>query len=267
MPQNLVDSHCHLDRLDLEPFAGEMDQAIAAAAEAGVGEMLCVGINQAHLDEVIGLANRYPQVYASVGVHPNEVEETEVSVQTLVEMARASDKVIAIGETGLDYFRLKKEDAEGKARQQQRFRNHISAAKRIGLPVIIHCREAIDDTLALMAEEGIGEVGGIMHCFVEDQAAAEAAMAMGLYISLSGIVTFNSAKALQEVARWLPADRLLLETDSPYLAPVPHRGKPNYPAYVRQVAEKVAELRGVSVAELGEQTTANFRRLFKLEGN
>ncbi len=260
MNLSLVDSHCHLDRLDLEPYGESgMDGVLAEAHEQGVELFLCVSINMENVSEVKALAHRYENVYATVGVHPNDEEEHEPAVDELVELAR-DERVLAIGETGLDYFR-----SEGDLEwQRERFRRHISAAKRLNKPLIIHSREAREDTLRLLQEEGADAVGGIMHCFVEDWVTAERAMELGFYISFSGIVTFNSARELKEVAKRVPAERLLVETDAPYLAPVPHRGKPNRPAWVRQVAEHVAELRGVGVEALAAQTTANFKRLFGL---
>lgn len=256
----LIDSHCHLDRLDLTPFDGDLATALAFAKEQGVERFLCVAIDMENVHTVIEIAQRFPNIYASVGVHPNEQGREEPSVERLLELA-ANDKVIAIGETGLDYFR-----SEGDLSwQHQRFRHHITAAKECGKPLIIHCREARDDTLRMLAEEGADEVGGVMHCFVEDLATAERAMELGFYISFSGIVTFNSAKELKEVAKVIPAERILVETDAPYLAPVPYRGKSNQPAYVREVAEYIAELRGVSYQEIAEQTGENFQRLFKLK--
>lgn len=256
----LVDSHCHLDRLDLEPFDGELANALHLAEENGVGRFLCVAIDRGNIPDVIAITERYDNVYASVGVHPNEEDELELTVDELVALA-SHPKVIAIGETGLDYFR-----SEGDLTwQQQRFRNHIAAAKTCSKPLIIHSRDAKKDTIRMMQEEGASEAGGIMHCFVEDWETAVKAMEMDFYISFSGIVTFKNAEALREVAREVPADRLLVETDSPYLAPVPHRGKSNQPAYVRHVAEFLADLRGVSFEELSAQTTGNFNRLFGLE--
>lgn len=256
----LIDSHCHLDRLDLTPFDGELDNALRFAADNGVGRILCVAIDMGNVQTVIDIAQCYPQVYASIGVHPNEQGGHEPSVEELLQLA-AQEKVIAIGETGLDYFR-----SEGDlAWQHQRFRNHIAAAKESGKPLIIHCREAREDTMRILAEEGADKVGGIMHCFVEDLATAERAMELGFYISFSGIVTFKNAVELQAVAKMVPAERLLVETDAPYLAPVPHRGKSNQPAYVRHVAQFLADLRGVSFEAIAEQTTANFNRLFTLD--
>lgn len=255
----LIDSHCHLDRLDLTPFDGKLENALDFAKGRGVERFLCVAIDMENVNTVINMAQQYEEIYASVGVHPNEREHGEPTVDELVKLAD-SDKVIAIGETGLDYFR-----SEGDlAWQHQRFRNHIAAAKACGKPLIIHCREAREDTLKILAEEGADSVGGIMHCFVEDLATAERAIELGFYISFSGIVTFNSAKELHEVAKVIPADRLLVETDAPYLAPVPYRGKSNQPAYVREVAEFIAQLRGVNYEEIALQTGENFNRLFAL---
>lgn len=255
----LVDSHCHLDRIDLEPFDGELANALQFAAENGVERFLCVAIDRGNIPDVIAIAERFDNVYASVGVHPNEDDPLEVTVEELVGLAD-HPKVIAIGETGLDYFR-----SEGDlAWQHRRFRNHINAAKATKKPLIIHSREAREDTIRLMREEGAAEAGGIMHCFVEDWQTAQQAMEMDFYISFSGIVTFKNAAELREVAKRVPAERLLVETDSPYLAPVPHRGKSNQPAYVRNVAEFLADLRGVSFEELAAQTTGNFDRLFGL---
>lgn len=255
----LIDSHCHLDRLELTPYGGNLDGAIAHAHQRGVDLMLCVSINMENFPAVRAIAERYDEVYATVGVHPNDNEGHDPSLDELIELAD-HPKVIAIGETGLDYFR-----SEGDLEwQRERFRRHIAAAKQTGKPLIVHSREAREDTLRVLEEERADEVGGIMHCFVEDMATAERAMALGFLISFSGIVTFRNATALQEVARQVPAEMLLVETDAPYLAPIPYRGKPNEPAYVRDVAEFVAKLRGVSFEQLAEQTTTNFKRLFSL---
>lgn len=255
----LIDSHCHLDRLDLTPFDGKLENALNFARKRGVERFLCVAIDMENVHAVIDMANNHPDIYASAGVHPNEREHGEPSVDELVALAD-NEKVIAIGETGLDYFR-----SEGDlAWQHQRFRNHIAAARQCEKPLIIHCREAREDTLKILAEEGADKVGGIMHCFVEDLATAERAMELGFHISFSGIVTFNSAKELKEVAKAIPADRILVETDAPYLAPVPYRGKSNQPAYVREVAEYLAELRGESYESITRQSGENFNTLFGL---
>jgi len=258
MSSLLVDSHCHLDRLDLTPFNGELEGALENAREHGVGHMLCVCIDLEHFQDVLRPAQQHKNIFASVGVHPNEREGQEPDVATLLELAN-NPEVIAIGETGLDYFR-----SEGDLEwQRERFRTHITAAKQSGKPLIIHMREATEDTLRILREESADEAGGVMHCFAEDWDAAKAAMDLGFYISFSGIVTFNSAKALKEVARQVPLDKMLVETDSPYLAPTPYRGKSNQPAFVKYVAEHIAQLRNTSVEEISEATTENFFRLFK----
>ncbi len=257
MSSLLVDSHCHLDRLDLKPFNGEFDGALENARDHGVGHMLCVCIDLEHFDDVLMSARQHKNIYASVGVHPNEREGEDPDVARLVELA-ADPEVVAIGETGLDYFRTSG-DVEW---QRDRFRNHIAAAKQTQKPLIIHMRDATDDTLKIMHEESAGDAGGVMHCFVEDWNTAKTAMDMGFYISFSGIVTYNSAKELKEVAKKMPLGLMLVETDSPYLAPTPFRGKSNQPAYVKYVAEQIAELRGISPEEVADVTTNNFFELF-----
>lgn len=252
----LVDSHCHLDCLDLEPFGGDLDAALAAAREHGVQHMLCVSIDLEHFPRVLEVAHRHGDVSASVGVHPSS-EGREPSVEELVQLA-ADPQVVAIGETGLDYFYNKGD----LAWQRDRFRRHIAAARQTRKPLIIHMRDATEDTLRILREEGADEVGGVMHCFVEDWTTAQAAMELGFYISFSGIVTFRSAETLREVARRMPSDRILVETDSPYLAPVPHRGKGNQPAWVRHVAEQIAALRGEELSAFAATTTENYFRLF-----
>ncbi len=254
----LIDSHCHLDRLDLTAYDGKLDAALAAAREAGVGHMLCVCIDLEHFPDVLGIARHFPQVSASVGVHPTHQEGEEPDADRLIALA-TDEHVVAIGETGLDYFRCQDEDMEW---QRERFRQHIAAARACDKPLIIHMREATADTLRILSEEKADEVGGVMHCFVEDWDTARAAMDLNFYISFSGIVTFRSAKTLQEVAAKMPADRYLVETDSPYLAPVPHRGKSNQPAWVSHVAEFIAGLRNESVDVVTETTTRNYQRLF-----
>lgn len=253
----LIDSHCHLDMMDPTPFGGDIDGIIDAATAAGVGAILNISVDMESFPQVLATARRYPHVHATVGVHPNHDSGRDPSVEELVAAA-ADPKVIAIGETGLDYFRLSGDPAP----QQARFRRHIAAAIAINKPLVIHCREARADTLRLLQEEGAARVGGIMHCFVEDWATAEAAMAMGFFISFSGIVTFKSAVDLQQVAQQVPLDRLLIETDSPFLAPVPHRGKGNQPAFVGHVAAMIAQLRGCHVDEVIAASSANYQRLF-----
>jgi len=253
----LVDSHCHLDRLDLSHFDGRMDAALAAAAAQDIGHFLCVSINLEDYPDILKIAVEHEQVSASVGLHPNEQGGHDPDVDELVAHA-GHPSVIAIGETGLDYFR-----SEGDLEwQRERFRRHIAAARQSGKPLIIHSRDAREDTLKILEEEQASEVGGVMHCFTGDWAMAQRAMEMNFYISFSGIVTFNSARELQDIATRIPSERYLVETDSPYLAPVPHRGKPNQPAYVRHVAEFIAALRGESYEQVATVTTENFRNLF-----
>jgi TatD DNase family protein len=251
----LVDSHCHID---FEDYAGRMPQILEGMARNEVTHALCVCVNLTDFPRVLSLAERYPQLFASVGVHPDHDANAGLTVDDLVERAQ-HPKVVAIGETGLDYFR-QRDDLEW---QRTRFRTHIRAARACAKPLIIHTRDAGEDTLRIMRDEGAREVGGVMHCFTETQEIAQAAMELNFYISFSGIVTFKNALALKEVARSIPLERLLVETDSPYLAPVPHRGKTNEPGWVRHVAEEIARLRGISLEALADASTANFFRLFK----
>ncbi len=253
----LVDSHCHLDRLDLSACAGSLEVALAAARARGVRHFLCVGISAANVAAVKALAGQYVDVDCSVGIHPLDLEEGPLPALDWLLQAVDDPGVVAIGETGLDYHY----EPAAAPRQQAAFRIHLEAARISGRPVIVHTREARRDTLALLKEADLPQAG-VLHCFTEDWAMARAALDMGFYISISGIVTFRNADALREVARQIPADRLLVETDSPYLAPVPYRGKANLPQYVHEVAAFLAGLRGVSLEQLAEQTTANFCRLF-----
>lgn len=252
----LVDSHCHLD------FPGLSDNlpAILENMERhGVTHALCIGVDIENFPSVLALAEKHSNIYASVGVHPDYEDVHEPSVEELVQFA-SHPKVLAIGETGLDYYRLKGEPEW----QRERFRTHIQAARKIGKPLIIHTREAADDTLRIMAEERANEVGGIMHCFTEKTQAAQRALDMNFHISFSGIVTFKSAEQVREVVRMTPLERILVETDAPYLAPVPYRGKTNQPAYVKHVAEKIAEIKGISIEEVMELTSRNFFNLMKV---
>ncbi|MCB1909098.1 MAG: TatD family hydrolase [Rhodocyclaceae bacterium] len=252
-----VDSHCHLD------FPGLLereDEILAAMASAGVGRAMCIAVTLEHIDRVIGLAERHDNLFATVGVHPDNADVEEPDEARLLALAD-HPKVLAIGETGLDYH-WHKDQPEW---QRARFRTHIRAARACGKPLVIHTRSAADDTLRLMHEEGADEVGGVMHCFTESQEVAEAALEMGFHISFSGIVTFRNARSLKEVARAVPLDRLLIETDSPYLAPVPHRGKTNEPAYVVHVAAEIARLKDMPVEQIAAATTRNFNRLFVKE--
>lgn len=255
----LVDSHCHLDRLDLAAHDGSLDTALAAARARGVGRFLCIGVSVDNATAVRQLAEAHADVYCSIGVHPLDLQPgCEPALDWLLgELAHP--RVVAIGETGLDYHY----QPEAASLQQAGFVLHLEAARQTGKPVIVHTREARADTLAMLREADLPQAG-VLHCFTEDWAMARAALDMGYYISLSGIVTFRNAAALREVARQVPADRLLVETDAPYLAPVPHRGRPNLPEYVRDVAEFLAGLRGVPFETLAAQTTANFERLFPL---
>jgi len=250
-----VDSHCHLDFPEL---ADNLPDILGRMAQNQVSHALVVSVNLPDWPRLMDLVAPHAQLYASVGVHPDYEDTPEPTVAQLVELAR-KPKVVAIGETGLDYFR----QSEPLEWQRDRFRTHIRASRESGLPLIIHTRAASADTLRIMKEEGADEVGGVMHCFTESWDVAEAAMAMNFYISLSGIVTFKKAQELQEVARKLPLERLLIETDSPYLAPVPYRGKANDPSKVMHVAEKIAELKGLPLAEVALHSKNNFFSLFK----
>lgn len=251
----LVDSHCHLDFPD---YTEGVEPLLANMTQAGVSHALCVSVSLERFPGVLSLAERYDNLFASVGVHPDHEAAQEPSVEGLVRLA-AHPKIVAIGETGLDYYRSPR---EAVAWQRARFRTHIRAARAAGKPLIIHTRNAAEDTLAIMAEEGAADVGGVMHCFTETLAVAEQAMAMGFYISFSGIVTFKNAAALREVAAAVPLERLLVETDAPYLAPVPHRGKRNEPAYVVHVAETIARIKGVTLETVAQASRDNFFRLF-----
>lgn len=251
----LVDSHCHLN---FAPLNAQLPQVLQNAYASQVAYMLCVSVNWEDFPQVLALAQTHAQVFASVGVHPNERGGMEPSVEALLQQAQTTE-VVAIGETGLDYYR-----SEGDLEwQKARFRRHIAAACACGKPLIVHTRQAAADTLQILKDEGAARVGGVMHCFSEDWETARQALDLGFYISFSGIVTFKNAAVLRTVAERVPADRLLVETDSPYLAPVPHRGHTNEPAYVRYVAECVANLRQTSLEGLAQQTTENFFTLFK----
>lgn len=251
----LVDSHCHLNYPGLkEDEAG----VIARARAAGVGTMLTINTGLAQYTEVRDIAARYPDIFCTVGVHPHEAEGDHATVEALVSRA-ADPKTVGIGETGLDYYY----EHSPRAEQQDSFRRHIAAARRTGLPVVVHAREADDDSARILQDEmAKGDFQAVIHCFTSSMKFAREALDLGFYISMSGIVTFKNAKDLREVAKIVPDDRLLIETDAPFLAPVPHRGKTNEPAFVAHVAETVANVRGVAVGKLADQTTANFFRLF-----
>jgi len=252
----LIDSHCHLDRLKFKE-GQTLDDSIELALERGVEKMLCVGISIENRERVVEIAEQYPQVVASVGVHPLDVETGLANAEQLAQWG-AHPKVVALGESGLDYYYSK----DQKTLQQESFVVHLQAGAKAKLPVIVHTRDARQDTLDLIREHGSEEHAGVLHCFTESWEMAEKAIDMNYCISISGIVTFKNAAELKEVAKKIPMDRLLIETDSPYLAPIPYRGKPNQPAYVREVAEYIAELKGVSYEELIHATAENFHRLF-----
>jgi TatD DNase family protein len=258
----LIDSHCHIDRVDLSPFDHSVENMLEASRKLDVSTMICVCIDLESFPTVHSLATNYPSVYCSVGVHPTEEEVEEPSLQSLLERG-ALDKVVAIGETGLDYFRLSEEKADvQKNIQKARFLTHIQAAKMLKKPLIIHTRLAQTDTIALLKTEP--SCHGVFHCFTEDWSMAKAGLDLGYFISFSGIVTFKNATDLQEVAKKIPIDRLLIETDAPYLTPVPYRGKSNYPGNVHYVAKFLAELRGESYESIAQHSTQNAKKLFGL---
>ncbi|HJV85023.1 MAG TPA: TatD family hydrolase [Noviherbaspirillum sp.] len=255
-----IDSHCHINFPEL---SARLSEIFRKMEDNCVTHALCVSVNLPEFPQVLELAEKYPNIYASVGVHPDYEDTPEPSVEELVRLA-SHPKIVAIGETGLDYYRL-----EGDLEwQRERFRRHIKASRATGKPLIIHTRSASEDTIRIMREEGAGTeaggAGGVMHCFTESLEVAEAAMEMGFYISFSGIVTFKNARDLQAVASAVPLERMLIETDSPYLAPVPHRGKINEPGLVRHVAEFLSRLKDVPLERVAQQTTDNFFTLFKL---
>lgn len=252
----LVDSHCHLDFPD---FAQELDEVVARARRAGVKRMVTICTRVSQFDKVLAVAERFDDVVCTVGVHPHEAAvETDADTRTLVDLAK-HPKVVGIGECGLDYFY----EHSPRDRQQASFRNHIAAARETGLPLVVHTRDADEDMANILTEEmRAGTFTGVLHCFSSSRALADTAIDLGFYISLSGIVTFKKAEELRETAKAMPADRLLVETDAPYLAPIPMRGKRNEPAYVTHTAQKVAEIRGVDVANFVAQTGENFFRLF-----
>ena len=251
---SLVDSHCHIPLLS-ETMS--VDDILIEAKENDIAHMLCVAIDLEGSPDIIALAKQHEMVSASVGIHPNAELDKEASIDDILSLANV-DGVVAIGETGLDYFR-----SEGDLEwQRDRFRTHIAAAKEINKPLIIHTRDAKDDVIKILKEEGADTVGGVMHCFVDDWETAQAAMDLNFLISFSGIVTFKNAKDIQAVAKLVPLDQMLVETDSPYLAPVPYRGKINQPAYVRHVAEFIAELKEMKYEDVAKQTTKNYHNLF-----
>jgi TatD DNase family protein len=253
-----VDSHCHIN---FEGLADRLPQVLENMRAHQVTHALCVSVDFETLPSVLAIASAHENIFASVGVHPDHEDAHEPTVAELVELAQ-HPKVVAIGETGLDYYRLEGRSIADMEWQRERFRTHIRAARAARKPLIVHTRASADDTLQIMAEERADEPGGVMHCFTEPWAVAERALAQNFHISLSGIVTFKSAADVQEVARRVPLERLLIETDSPYLAPVPYRGKPNEPAYVSHVGRFIAQQRAMPEADLAAATTRNFFRLF-----
>jgi TatD DNase family protein len=254
----LVDSHCHLD---FDEYRDRIPEVLAEMAAAGVSHALCISVTLTEFPRVRALAEAHERLFATVGVHPDYPDEQPISVEELVRLAD-HPRVLAIGETGLDYYRLRG-DLEW---QRERFRTHIRAARACGKPLVVHTRAAAEDTLRIMREERAGEVGGVMHCFTETLEVARAALDLGFMISFSGIVTFKNAEELRLTAKSVPLERILVETDAPYLAPVPHRGKTNQPAYVRFVAAELARVREEAFDTIGAATTQNFARLFRPPG-
>jgi TatD DNase family protein len=255
-----IDSHCHLD---FPEYRERLPEVLANMAAAQVSHALCISVDLPDFPLVRQLAETHPHLYASVGVHPDYEDTPEPTVDFLVEAAK-HPKVIAIGETGLDYYRMADRAYVDMEWQRTRFRTHIRAAIESGCPLIIHTRSASEDTIRILKEEGAERIGGVMHCFTESLEVARQAIDLGFYISFSGIVTFKSAKDLQETCRQVPLERMLIETDSPYLAPMPHRGKTNEPAWVSHVARYIADLKGVSIDVIAEHTTNNFFQCFQV---
>ncbi|VAW01668.1 Uncharacterized metal-dependent hydrolase YcfH [hydrothermal vent metagenome] len=253
----IIDSHCHLN---YGTMMEDMDGVMARARNAGVGAMLAINARLSEYDEVVALAEKYDHVYATVGSHPHEAEkEPDIKSCELIEKSR-HNKVIGIGESGLDFYY----EYSPRAQQKANFRAHIAASRETGLPLIVHARDADDDCLDILRDEMTrGEFPAVIHCFTASRAFAVASLDMGFYISLSGIVTFNGARELQKTAKIIPLDRLLIETDAPYLSPVPKRGRPNEPSYVKYTAEFLAGHLEISYGDLADATTDNFYRLFK----
>ena len=255
-----IDSHCHLD---FDDFSSNLDEILLNMKNSQVNQALCISVDIPGFTNVLSLASKYDHLYASVGVHPDYEDTLEPTQEWLVEQAK-NPKVIAIGETGLDYYRMADRKYEDMEWQRERFRSHIEAAKTSKKPLIIHTRNASEDTINILRSMQADQVGGVMHCFTESKEVARLAMDLGFYISFSGIVTFKNALEIKETCKYVPLDRMLIETDSPYLAPVPHRGKVNQPAWVSHVAQYIAQLKGVTTSEIGHTTTQNFYKLFKL---
>ena len=257
-----IDSHCHLD---FPEFSTRLPEVLENMRLAKVSHALCVSVDLPDFPNVLHLAQEHPNLFASVGVHPDYEDTPEPTLELLVETAKEHDKIVAIGETGLDYYRMGDRSYESMEWQRERFRTHIRAAIASQKPLIIHTRSASEDTINILREEGAEAIGGVMHCFTESLDVAKKAMEMGFYISFSGIVTFKSAKDLQETCRHVPLERMLIETDSPYLAPIPYRGKTNEPAWVANVGEFIANLKDISIEDLASQTTKNFYQCFQID--
>ena len=257
-----IDSHCHLD---FPEFQSRLPEVLGNMHSAKVTHALCVSVDLPDFPNVLKLAQDHSNLYASVGVHPDYEETPEPTLEFLVETALKHSKIIAIGETGLDYYRMGDRSYESMEWQRERFRTHIRASIASKKPLIIHTRSASEDTLKILKEEGAEQIGGVMHCFTESYEVAKAAMEIGFFISFSGIVTFKSAKELQETCKQVPLDRMLIETDSPYLAPIPYRGKTNEPAWVSKVGEFIADLKGVAVEDLAKHTSNNFYECFQID--
>ncbi|MFT7674960.1 MAG: TatD DNase family protein [Gammaproteobacteria bacterium] len=254
------DSHCHLDRIDLTGFNNDPDNLIHQITEDQVKALVCIGVTLESFESMLQFIQPYPQVFCSVGVHPDYEDVVEPDIATLCNLAKAHDKVVAIGETGLDYFH-QQGDLDW---QRSRFITHIQAAREVQLPLIVHTRQAKKHTIEILRDYKANEVGGVLHCFTEDWEMASQAIDLGFYISISGIVTFNQAESVREMAKKIPLDRLLIETDSPWLSPVPFRGKTNYPGRVGIVAEKLAEIRAESLEQIASATFKNACQLFEL---
>ena len=255
----IVDSHCHLGMLDLEPYHGNLSELLQAARDVGVERFLCIGTELEDSPQVVKIAEKYPDVYATIGVHPSESTAFYCDEETLINLAN-HPKVVAIGETGLDYYYNK----DNHDQQREMFARHITVAKQLKKPIIVHTRDAEQDTKDILKDNAVSEVGGVMHCFTGTWDLASYAIDLGMYISISGIVTFKKATNVVEVAKKTPIERLLIETDSPYLAPVPYRGKKNEPKYVIEVAKKIAEIKGMTYQEVADITTRNFFECFHI---
>ena len=257
-----IDSHCHLD---FPEFQSRIPEVLSNMRASQVSHALCVSVDLPDFPNVLKLAQDNSNLFASVGVHPDYEHTPEPSFEFLVDTANKHSKIVAIGETGLDYFRMGNRSYESMEWQRERFRTHIRAAIATGKPLIIHTRSASEDTIKILKEEDAGRIGGVMHCFTESLDVAKAAMDMGFYISFSGIVTFKSAKELQETCKRIPLERMLIETDSPYLAPIPYRGKTNEPAWVSNVGKFIADLKDIPVEQLAMQTSINFFQCFQID--